>query len=884
LKTNLLKNKLIVFVICLSVVLPGLISEVITTNNILSQDNDIQMGKLSVDNPIGGGNFVINSPTQLSPDDGLISYDRTVTITWEQIFLSDNYNLVIDNNADFSSPIINVNTGASETYTTGSLSDGIYYWHVRNHWILWGSFSETWSFRVYTAPLTLVSPPSGRITFDNTRFLDWNSYLGVDYYQLLLDDNPSFSSPVYYNTPYSYDTTSILPDGTYYWKVRARDAADYWSSYSSYRYFTVETTPPVLVSPTPGYYTNDATPYLDWNGVSGANLYQVQVSANSAFSAIVYSATTTATGRTTTTLSEGIKYWHVRARDVDGYWGPYCSYSWFYVDTVAPSTPILYSPIDGFVSSDTTPYLDWSHVSGANQYQLQVSLTGSFVATVVDIETSETAYTVNPPLADTTYFWRVRAQDAAGNWGDWSVTEFFRIDTTDPVFTSVSHSPTSPNDTERATISCDISDASFISYVRIYMRVNGGSWSIFTMSYVSGDTWSITSQIYNYADVVEYYITATDCAAPTPNVGMADNGGLYYNFTVVSSDVTGPTIENVQHEPLTPTDNQNVNITCTVTDPNGIQNVTLYYRIDQGAWLNISMTLLSGSTYNATIGTFNYNELIEYYIYATDDYVLHNSATEDNSGLYYSFTILSGDVTTPVISSISHTPTTPNELDYVTISCDATDTSGILSVYVYFRVDGGSWSVMTMSHTSGDTYERNIGTFYYTEVIEYCIRANDNSPNQNTILDDNGGLNYSFTIVSSDVTGPTINTVTFYPTTPNTGNSINITCYAYDVNGLFSISLYYNINDNGTWIKVDMALLSDNIYRVVLDPFDDGDIVYFYIEAVDNSVAQNTAIEDNGGLNYSFTVLQPTTILTPITYLIPMITMFSVILVLRKRK
>jgi len=213
----------------------------------------------------------------------------------------------------------------------------------------------------------------------------------------------------------------------------------------------------------------------------------------------------------------------------------------------------------------------------------------------------------------------VRAQDAAGNWGSWSVTEFFYIDTTDPVFTSVSHSPTSPNDADSVTFSCDIIDVSFLPDVRLYMRVNGGSWSSFGMSYVSGDTWSITSGAFNYADVVEYYIIATDCAAPTPNVGMDDNGGLYYNFTVVASDVTGPTIESVQHEPLTPTDIQNVNVTCIVTDPNGVQEVKLFYRVDQGAWVNISMTLLSGSTYNATIGTFNYDELIEYYIYATDD-------------------------------------------------------------------------------------------------------------------------------------------------------------------------------------------------------------------------------------------------------------------------
>jgi len=51
------------------------------------------------------------------------------------------------------------------------------------------------------------------------------------------------------------------------------------------------------------------------------------------------------------------------------------------------------------------------------------------------------------------------------------------------------------------------------------------------------------------------------------------------------------------------------------------------------------MTLTTGSTYQATIGPFTAGSVLEYYITALDNSTSHNEAIEDNSGLYYSFTI-----------------------------------------------------------------------------------------------------------------------------------------------------------------------------------------------------------------------------------------------------
>jgi len=44
------------------------------------------------------------------------------------------------------------------------------------------------------------------------------------------------------------------------------------------------------------------------------------------------------------------------------------------------------------------------------------------------------------------------------------------------------------------------------------------------------------------------------------------------------------------------------------------------------------------------------------------------------------------------------------------------------------------------------------------------------------------------------------------------------------------------------------------VYSADLGPFSSGDYIEYWIEAIDNSLNENSAIENNSGQNYSFTV------------------------------
>ena len=91
-------------------------------------------------------------------------------------------------------------------------------------------------------------------------------------------------------------------------------------------------------------------------------------------------------------------------------------------------TPSLNSPASGArFAVGAAVNFDWSDVTGAARYQLQVSTSSTFSTTVAN-QTALTASqfsTTSLPKAD--LFWRARAMDPAGNPGAWSAVRGFRV-------------------------------------------------------------------------------------------------------------------------------------------------------------------------------------------------------------------------------------------------------------------------------------------------------------------------------------------------------------------------------------------------------------------------------------------------------------------------
>ncbi|MCK4405050.1 MAG: right-handed parallel beta-helix repeat-containing protein, partial [Hadesarchaea archaeon] len=278
------------------------------------------------------------APSPLEPADGSLMNDNTPTLRWTEVIDASGvtYTIQVDNDSDFSSPEVNVSGLNENSYTPSALADENYSWRVRavdgaNNVSDW---STTWTFVIDTVPPStpaLQSPADGAITNDNTPTFDWFDVAGAENYDLLVDNDADFSSPeIQVTVPISTRTpTAGLPDENYSWKVRARDAANNVSDYSSTWTLLIDTVPPdipTLQSPADGTITNDNTPTFDWSDVADAVEYRLQVDNDPDFSSfeinvLVASSTYTPMAE----LADENYSWRVQARDSVNNWSPWSS-------------------------------------------------------------------------------------------------------------------------------------------------------------------------------------------------------------------------------------------------------------------------------------------------------------------------------------------------------------------------------------------------------------------------------------------------------------------------------------------------------------------------------------------------------------------------------
>ena len=98
-----------------------------------------------------------------------------------------------------------------------------------------------------------------------------------------------------------------------------------------------------------------------------------------------------------------------------------------FVSENAQETPTPISPANGEIFTNTTVVnLTWSSIAGAEEYIVLVSSNSEFTDTEYSITTSDTTVTTDA-LADGYHYWKVRAKNSVGNYGEWSNYFTFEI-------------------------------------------------------------------------------------------------------------------------------------------------------------------------------------------------------------------------------------------------------------------------------------------------------------------------------------------------------------------------------------------------------------------------------------------------------------------------
>lgn len=181
----------------------------------------------------------------------------------------------------------------------------------------------------------------------------------------------------------------------------------------------VELIAPVLVAPADGATVATDEPQLEWSAVDGADVYQVQVSENAAFSAVVVNEPSVANTATTVTLpGEGEYWWRARAKAgaEDGPWSEIRQFTVALEACVTPGVPTLLSPADGSDTEDLTPTFAWDDVANATEYEIIIGENPGLPEAIMVGHPTAPTYTFPDPLeVNTTYYWAVRAHNTAGD-------------------------------------------------------------------------------------------------------------------------------------------------------------------------------------------------------------------------------------------------------------------------------------------------------------------------------------------------------------------------------------------------------------------------------------------------------------------------------------
>jgi hypothetical protein len=299
----------------------------------------------------------------------------------------------------------------------------------------------------------LATPANGfesGVTQSNVT-LTWNPVAdpaGIEAYNYQMSSRPDFPGNFIQHRGSVSGTSIALTDLAqivWYWRVQAADRAGNLSAWSAPFTFKLGATNPPTAAPSlqaPGNGATVTQPIaFDWSDVSGATRYELQIDDSNGFGEpLVATQTTLASNVSVSGLPASTLWWRVRGANGGGN-GPWSSVRSFTVGGAPPPpppppppgtlpAPSLQSPAsDARFTIGQTINFDWSDVTGAARYDIQIDDSSSFTVPLThSAAPTASAYAfATAGMQRMTLRWRVRAVAADGAVGAWSNTRRFEL-------------------------------------------------------------------------------------------------------------------------------------------------------------------------------------------------------------------------------------------------------------------------------------------------------------------------------------------------------------------------------------------------------------------------------------------------------------------------
>lgn len=364
------------------------------------------------------------------------------TFRWEDFGENSIYRITIAEDEDFTNVVID-SAGIDTNFIQLGTFDynSTYYWRVMaeiNTCV--SAFSPSKMFKTVLDQVELASPADEATGVSITPTFTWEDLDGAIAYdiQLALDSNFTqiIGSKIDHTVSIIIFSGLTLSDTTnYYWRVRGTDEFGRagWSDFFMFRTGINPPSRPNLISPAFRTTLIPINPTFSWTEVPNTDNYTLRISTNEnmtnsqTFDDIPQNSYQASGLDNYTTY-----FWQVKANNGGGEsaW----SHIWEFrtIDIAPTQTPILTDPKDGATNIPTIYDFSWLESDRAIYYRIEISTDQNFnennVEIVFDRIGIPTRNITNMQEA-TTYYWRVRGWNEAGetNW-----SQIFSFETIDP--------------------------------------------------------------------------------------------------------------------------------------------------------------------------------------------------------------------------------------------------------------------------------------------------------------------------------------------------------------------------------------------------------------------------------------------------------------------
>ena len=333
-------------------------------------------------------------------------------------------------------------------------------------------------------------------------------------------------------------------------------------------------------------------------------------------------------------------------------------------------------------------------------------------------------------------------------------------DTTPPEISDVGATPAVQTVNGTVNITCTVTDDAAVALVNITLTDPLGTETTLTLIRVPGIPDRFHHEAaYNVAGVYRFTVRARD-------ENGNSNVSSEFTFEIIPEpDTMPPVISEVRADPVSQEAGGHVNITCTVTDNVGVEEVHVVIRGPGGETGNLTMIpIFPGSGVYHHTAPYPEPGNYTFTIHARDTSGNRNESTD------HSFRVV--DTIPPEFDPAMATPAVQEAGGAVLLATGVRDTVGVRDLTVEIRFPDGRVEVHVLDPL----------TPHHTEVFtlpgEYVFHfsANDTAGNTNRSRDG------TFTI--RDTTPPGITDVAVTPAGTLLGGEVNITCTVSDIVGV----------------------------------------------------------------------------------------------------